>query len=202
MAKNINGVILAGGINSRLNNVIKANIEIGGVSVIHRILDCISDIFTDIIVITNTPDEFRMLRGVRFAGDTYLKTGPLGGIHSAVKNSSGDAVFVFAGDMPFIDKKIIMRMIDYFDRVNCDILIPKTGEDIEPLHAIYSTSVLDSLEKYLEENNNTAVREFIKTMNVEYLEITNEEISIYPFFNINSPADRIYADEIILKKNL
>ncbi len=51
--------------------------------------------------------------------------------------------------MPFLDKKIIADQIEEFNRNNYDILIPKVGKLIEPLHAIYRKSVLPNLERFL-----------------------------------------------------
>ena len=42
--------------------------------------------------------------------DEILGAGPLGGIHAAMKASSNDSIFVFAGDMPFLDKDIIIKL--------------------------------------------------------------------------------------------
>ena len=57
-------------------------------------------------------------------------------------STSADSIFVFAGDMPFLDKKIVTDQIEEFNRNNYDVLIPRVGELIEPLHAIYRKSVL------------------------------------------------------------
>jgi molybdopterin-guanine dinucleotide biosynthesis protein A len=40
-----------------------------------------------------------------------LKAGPLGGIHSALKASTKESLFVFTGDMPLLDKEMIVRQI-------------------------------------------------------------------------------------------
>ena len=108
-AKNISGVILAGGENKRFDGIIKSNIIIRGSSIISRIIDTISDIFEEIIIVTNTPEKFHPFNNCKIVADQFLKAGPLGGIHSAIKASSKESVFIFAGDMPFLDKKIIYK---------------------------------------------------------------------------------------------
>lgn len=199
MENKIAGVILAGGSNSRFNNNIKAKIEICGVPIIQRILDTISPIFSEIIIVTNTPDEFSDLKGVHFAGDIFLKTGPLGGIHAAIKASSGDAVFVFAGDMPLLDKKIIHKQIEEYNKNSCDILIPRIDNNIEPLHAIYSSSVFSILESYLSGKNNYAIREFITKMNVRYSELDSTEENKRAFSNVNTPEDKDRIEGILIR---
>jgi molybdopterin-guanine dinucleotide biosynthesis protein A len=53
MVHNISGVILAGGSNKRFTGMTKANIVIGGKTIISRIMEIIRDIFDEIIIVTN-----------------------------------------------------------------------------------------------------------------------------------------------------
>lgn len=199
MTNDIAGVILAGGSNSRFNNIIKAKIEICGVSIIQRILNIIQPVFSEIVIVTNTPDEFSDLSGVSFTSDTFLKTGPLGGIHAALKTTTSDAIFVFAGDMPLLDRKIIEKQLEDFKLSSCDILIPRINGDIEPLHAIYSSTVYQMLDTYLSGKKNYAIREFITQMNVSYSELDNNYENRIAFSNVNTPEDKILIEEILWK---
>jgi molybdopterin-guanine dinucleotide biosynthesis protein A len=81
MAHNISGVILAGGASKRFNDIIKTKIVIDGKTIISRIIETIDDIFDEIIIVTNTPDEFKEYANCRIIGDQFLNKGPLGGIH-------------------------------------------------------------------------------------------------------------------------
>ncbi len=197
MVNNIAGVILAGGNNSRFNNLIKSKIEISGITIIERILDTIRPIFSEIIIVTNTTDEFIHLSGVRFTGDSFQGTGPLGGIHAALKTNSSDAVFIFAGDMPLLDREIINLQIDCFRSNSCDIIIPRIKANIEPLHAIYNSSVYPMLETYLSGKNNFAIREFIQLMNAGYFELDSNDKNRRAFSNVNTPEDKERIETIL-----
>jgi molybdopterin-guanine dinucleotide biosynthesis protein A len=189
MGNNISGVILAGGANKRFGGVTKANVIINGLSIISRIISVIEDLFPEIIIVTNNPDEFNEFIQCKIVVDQYLKAGPLGGIHAAFKSSSEDAIFVFAGDMPFLDKKIISDQINDFKKGEQDVLIPKVGQFIEPLHAIYRKSIMNELERFLIERKSRAVRDFLDQVNVGYFKISDTEQNKKAFTNINSPAD-------------
>jgi len=189
MAIRVSGVILAGGAGKRFDGIIKSNLVVEGETIISRILSVINDIFEEKIIVTNNPEEFRGLDQCRVIGDHYQKAGPLGGIHAALKSTSADACFVLAGDMPFPDKKIIEEQILKFSRNEFDVLIPKTGKFIEPLHAIYRKSILDDLEKFLSVGKSRAVKDFLRDLNVGYLEIPETVAVRKAFTNINSPAD-------------
>jgi molybdenum cofactor guanylyltransferase len=189
MGNDISGVILAGGTNKRFGGITKANVIIGGDTIISRIISVLRDLFPEIIIVTNKPEEFRQFIQCKIVEDQYINAGPLGGIHAALKSASEDSIFVFAGDMPFPDKKIITDQINEFKKGEHDVLIPKIGQFIEPLHAIYRKKVLNDLEGFISERKSKAVRDFLNEVNVGYLEIPDTEQNKIAFTNINSPAD-------------
>jgi molybdopterin-guanine dinucleotide biosynthesis protein A len=188
MYKNISGVILAGGENKRFGGQPKAKTIIGGRTIISRIAETISDIFGEILIITNVPAEFKDFNRFRIISDLFQNAGPLGGLHAAMKTTSEDAVFVFAGDMPFLEKQLIINQISTFAKKKCDALVPQVNDLIEPLHSIYSITILNKLEKYLNESDNYAVSEFLKTINVKYMKLPDTDIMIRSFININHPS--------------
>lgn len=190
--KNISGVVLAGGANKRFNGSTKAKIVIDGKTIISRIIDSLTDIFDEIIIVTNTPEEYEEFKKHKIITDVFDKKGPLGGIHAALKASSKDAIFVFAGDMPFLNKGLIIKQIEYYRNHKYDILIPMINENIEPLHGIYDLSVNITLEEYLKADHNKAVREFFKLVKVGYIQFEDSEETRKAFTNINSPSDIVF----------
>jgi molybdopterin-guanine dinucleotide biosynthesis protein A len=84
MVHSISGIILAGGANRRFNGMTKSNIIIDGKTIISRITDTIRDIFDEIIIVTNTPEEFKEYNKYKIVSDQFLKVGPIGGIHAAL----------------------------------------------------------------------------------------------------------------------
>ena len=186
---NIAGVILAGGASKRFNGIIKAKIIIDGDTIISRIIDIMDELFGEIIIVTNSPCEFKEFNSCKIIGDTFLNKGPLGGIHSAIMNSSCDSLFFVAGDMPFLDREIIMKQIEYFNDNNFEVLIPRIDHLTEPLHGIYKKSLLRKLEEYLEVETDYSVSAFLKKTDVNYLQYEESEKTRRAFFNINLPSD-------------
>jgi molybdopterin-guanine dinucleotide biosynthesis protein A len=189
MFRNISGVILAGGESKRFNGFIKPMIVIDGKTIISRIMDAISDLFDEIIIVTNSPSHFKDFKKYRLINDQFLNVGPLGGIHAALKVSKNEAIFVFAGDMPTLDRGIIADQIDFYNANKCDIVIPAIIENIEPLHGIYKKTLSNLLEYFLNEKSEYSVREFLKNANVQYLQMGMSEKTKIAFTNINSPGD-------------
>ena len=199
---NISGVILAGGAGKRLNGIIKAKLVIHGKTVISMITDTLKDLFDEIIIVTNTPDEFKEYCMFKMFGDQYLNKGPLAGIHSAMTHSLCDTIFVVAGDMPLIEQDIIIRQIEFFYDNNFDVVIPRMNQFIEPLHGIYKKSLLRSLEQQLEGTNDNSIMSFLKKTNSGYLQFEESEKTKRAFLNINSSSDLIIVEKIAGLRNI
>lgn len=170
---------------------------IAGKPVISWILDAMEGLFDEILIVTNTPEEFKLLSNCRLVPDQFLKVGPIGGIHAALKAASSDAIFVFAGDMPLVNRDLIMRQIEYFKKNKCDVLVPLIGTEIEPLHAIYNYSITEVLEKQLMDETDYSVRKLFKQLNVKYLELEDSEATRNSFFNVNTQSDLSLAEKIL-----
>jgi len=198
MYKNISGVILAGGENKRFGGQPKSKSVIGGKTIISRIAGTIKDIFGEIIIVTNAPAEFKEFNRFRIISDLFQNTGPIGGLHAAMKTASNDAVFVFGGDMPFLQKQLIINQINIFAKEKCDALVPQVNDFTEPLHSIYSLTILNKLEEYLTESGNYALREFLKRIDVKYMKLPDSDLTKRSFININYPSDLTSLDKPFL----
>jgi len=181
--------ILAGGKNTRFSGKIKAKMIINGRPMIEKTIETLQAVFNDIIIITNIRDEFSSYKNIRIAGDIYHNLGPLGGVHSALKHSDKEAVFVVAGDMPELSAETIKYQVKKFEECKCEALIPDYKGYIEPLHAIYDRNILERLENFIKTTNDYSIREFLKLLNDKYLVIESIEGDKNPFININSPED-------------
>jgi molybdopterin-guanine dinucleotide biosynthesis protein A len=193
----ISGVILAGGVNSRFGGQTKSNMIVGGVSIISRMVNTLQEVFDEIIIVTNTPEEFSDYRKYRIVQDEFKKVGPLGGIHAAMSASSNPAIFVFAGDMPFITKELIINQIECYRKLHCDVLIPRVESYDEPLHAIYSLTTFIKLDNYLLTMKNYRIKDFLDKVDVEYFKLDETPAYRRVFTNINTPSDLSTANSFL-----
>lgn len=189
MSLKISGAIITGGENKRFGGLTKAKIVIGGKTIISAQLEILETLFDEIIIVTNTPDIYEDFNRYRIIGDLFRKAGPLGGLHAAMRISSGNAIFAFAGDMPFLNKNIIASQIEEFQAAKCDALVPSISENPEPLHSIYSNSVLRHLEDYLADSKGYSLRDFLKKIDTRYWKLEMSSAVLRSFTNINSPSD-------------
>jgi len=185
----VSAVILAGGANKRFNGKTKANIQISGVRIIARTIKVLHELFDDIIIVTNTPEEFKGYKHYTLVPDEIKKVGPLGGIHAAMKVAKNDAIFVFASDMPCISSEIVKKHIEFYNKRKCDAAIPRIKDFKEPLHAIYNKRILDNLNIFLKGANKYSIENFIKDLNVRYHNLEDLEEYHKAFMNINTPEE-------------
>jgi molybdopterin-guanine dinucleotide biosynthesis protein A len=52
------GVILSGGLSTRYDGSEKALLQVGGIRILDRIYDIYSELFEEIILVTNSPEKF------------------------------------------------------------------------------------------------------------------------------------------------
>jgi len=187
------GIILAGGKNSRMG-ANKALLTIGNSTFIQGTVHSLRQFCTEVIVVTNEPDRYQGL-GVKVTEDIIPNKGPLSGVHAGLTVSANFHNFVVACDMPFLDWTLGKYMVDKINGL--DVLIPRSGEYLQPLHAVYSKNCIRPIEKCLKQEKCITqdilkVIAFYPEVKVGYLDeedirgLANLE---QVFFNVNTPED-------------
>jgi molybdenum cofactor guanylyltransferase len=186
----ITGVILAGGKSKRMGTN-KALLKINDTTIIERSSALLKILFSRVIIITNTPDEYSFLN-LEMYGDIYLGRGPLAGIHSALFNSSTEKNFILSCDIPFISADVIKYISDY--KTKHPVTVVYADGFIQQLAGIYSRSVLPEAENILKEtagkNQKCKVLSLLDKTGAEILKAEN--IPSYKkdmFLNMNTVHD-------------
>ena len=199
--KNIAGVVLAGGKNSRYNGFDKSFLKKGKTTFIENTLCIFRELFTEIVIITNQPEAYGNFAEAVISEDLIKDIGPLGGIYTALKTSSNPAIFVVSCDMPYLHQSMIKLLIKEFESSQPDILIPRINGDIEPLHAFYSKTILPFIESNVAQNK-YSIRELFPLVNVKYLDLPSTPANQIYFTNVNSPDDfkKLMIDHSIVER--
>jgi len=183
-------VIQAGGESKRMG-VDKALLPFQDVTLIERVVKRVQKISDEILVTTNTPENYRFLNLPTFS-DIIPGKGALGGLLTALTVASHPLVCVVACDMAFVNADLLVAERDLIVSTNSDIVIPDTGKGLEPFHAIYRrTTCLPEIEISL---HNGLWRVDAWFERVKLLRFKREQIILYDpkmlcFFNINTPED-------------
>ncbi|CAN2042813.1 molybdenum cofactor guanylyltransferase [Candidatus Magnetomoraceae bacterium gMMP-15] len=194
------GIILAGGLNSRLGGKNKAMLSVGGRLIIDRIYKVMKSIFDDLILVTNDPLNY-LDRDFTIVSDIFNVRSSLTGIHAGLFYSSHPHSFVVACDTPFLQKDIITLLLNCLDQ-RFDVIIPETDWGLEPLCAIYSKRCLKPIKRKLDQGDFT-IRNVFKDMRIKKIQenfLRSHDPELLSFFNINTPEKLEEAEKIWEKK--
>ncbi len=191
-------VILAGGKSSRLGND-KVLETVGSKSLLQRVISGVSLLSNDIIIVTASEQAFPELVDypeLRIVSDIFPGKGPLGGIYTGLVTSTSFYNLVVAIDMPFLNRDFLRYMIRLAARF--DLVVPRVGNLVEPLHAVYTRKCLAPIEGMIAQGR-LRVNLLLSLVNTRYVEA--EEFERYDpehlsFFNVNTEDDLKKAREL------
>lgn len=177
----------------------KASETIGDRSLLERVVSRLASFDSDILIVSASERTFPQLNGyprLRTVADIYLNKGPLGGVYAGLKASDSFYNFVVACDMPFLNQALLRYMMQI--SAGFDLVVPRLGELVEPLHAVYSRACLAPIESLLRQGD-LILRRLFALVEVRYVEA--EEIDRFDpqhlsFFNVNNEADMERAKKL------
>jgi molybdopterin-guanine dinucleotide biosynthesis protein A len=187
------GVILAGGASSRMGSN-KALLPYRGGRFIEAICRQLAELFPEVIVVTNMPEQYRFLP-CRKVPDLFPNIGPLAGIHSGLCHSATPYIFAVACDMPNLNAELIRRLAAGAKGV--DVVIPESGKGLEPMHAFYGQGCRAAMEEALVAGDRKIVSFFerVTVRTVSHGEVAAVDPDFASFRNINTPDDYYHFRE-------
>lgn len=201
---NIVGVILSGGLNRRMGTT-KALLKIDNKTLIEILYERINSIFDEIVISTNSPEEYDFLNLEKII-DVYPNLGPLSGIHSSLSKINADKIFILSCDTPFITASLIKHLL----KIETDelIVVPKAEGIVHHSIGIYSKKLLPIAEQVLSANYVAkkiyeekksfifSMKNFIERVGAEIVDVEKEKFYFSDlFFNMNTPEDFEYVKE-------
>lgn len=191
------GVILAGG-QSRRMGTDKALLDLQGKPIIQWAVDAISRVCDPVLIVTNSPSQYSFL-GLEMVGDLFPGLGAMAGIHAGLFFSKGERAFVAACDMPLLCPELIEHMAELPGR--WDVVVPKVGGFLEPLHALYSKRCLGFLENLLL----SGARRILDLYSLVRVRVFQEEEmrrldpDLRSIMNVNTPEDLALLRSLVIQ---
>ncbi len=178
------GIVLAGG-ESRRMGVDKAHLLINGVPMVERVIRALRSVCGHVIVVSNTPEAYSRY-DVEVTRDAFNSRGSLVGIYSGLLRSREDQNLIVACDMPCLNTGLLHYMAEIAG--DYDVVLPKVGSFIEPLHAVYRRGLTAVIEDHLRRDHRR-IRDIFGGLRMRY--VTEEEISRFDpaqrsFINLNT----------------
>ena len=189
----ITGIVLAGGLSSRMGHD-KARVSlIQGESVdfLSRAITMLSACCERVIIAGREHPEHE------YCLDTVPGLGPVGGIATALAMSD-NACLVLSCDLPFMEAEVLERLITHRAQRLEDTLSTlyrqKDTGHVEALVAIYEREALPFFQASVQ-NSHLKISQVVPPSRQHFLDYNAEEA--LPFFNINYPADLLVARKIM-----
>lgn len=185
-------IVLAGGGGTRLGKD-KLLEEVGGRPLLQRAIDRLDRVSETILVVTAPRQPHPAVRAaharIAFASDIHPGMGVIGGIYTGLSLSGALHSLVVAADMPFLNPGLLTYLTGA--AAGFDVVMPRIGGLIHPLHAVYSRDCRPAIREEMEKGGRQ-VRAILDRVRVRYVEETEID-AVDPrhlsFFNVNTPAD-------------
>jgi len=192
-------IVLAGGKSLRLGYD-KVLETVGNRSLLQLVVSGVASLGSEVIIVATSkqivPQSIDYSR-LKVVTDIYPGKGPLGGIYTGLTTSTSFYNLVVASDMPFLNQPLLRYMIQL--AANFDLVVPRVGNLVEPLQAVYAKSCLVPIERMIKQDKLSVSQLFrlVKTRYVETEEIERFDPKHLSFFNVNTKADLKRARELV-----
>lgn len=182
----ITGIILAGGLSSRMGED-KSTMLFRGKPLILYSIEALSPLCEKVIISSNL--SLYGFTGCEVWPDELPVQAPINGVYSCLKRSGTDWNIVLTCDMPFAGSPLFAYLLEHDQ--DADAVIPVHDHGLmEPLCGLYHRSALDILEARVI-NEQFSIIKLLQSIRCRFVNI-GPDLEFYHknmFSNLNSPAD-------------
>jgi molybdopterin-guanine dinucleotide biosynthesis protein A len=198
------GLVLAGGLARRMGGGDKALIEIGGRTILERVLETIAP-QCDGIILNANGDPARFARfGLPIVPDDIPDfAGPLAGIlagldWAAIHRPEIAWMVSVPGDCPFLPTDLVARLHAARDAADTPLACAKSGDWRHPVAGLWPVALRADLRRALVDEDLHKIEVWTVRHGIALAEWPDRPVD--PFFNVNTPDDRERAHDIALQK--
>ncbi|MFK5913530.1 MAG: molybdenum cofactor guanylyltransferase MobA [Woeseiaceae bacterium] len=192
--QNISAIILAGGQGSRLNGADKGFVLLAQQPLIQHVIQRIEPQVSEVLISANRNIErYKELNFDVLEDATKDFSGPLAGILQALLVCKNEWLLVVPADSPFIARDMATRLMENNQQVK--IVIPDSGEHLQPTFSLIHKSLAPSLEHFLQQGE----RKARVWMQQQAHKIVGFSDSTDAFININTEEDLKNAEQHLQK---
>jgi molybdopterin-guanine dinucleotide biosynthesis protein A len=188
-------LVLAGGLARRMGGGDKARIEIGGATILDRVLATLSGQCTDIIINANGDPARFADTGCEVVPDNVSgHPGPLAGILAgldwlAAANNGVEWIVSAPGDCPFLPDDLVERLHQARRKMGAGVPLAcaRSGEWRHPVVGLWPLALRADLRKALVDEDLRKIEIWTARHGCAIADWPDQPID--PFFNVNTPED-------------
>jgi molybdopterin-guanine dinucleotide biosynthesis protein A len=193
------GIILAGGLASRMGGGDKGLRAINGKTILARVVERIGPQVERLAINANgDPERFIDFELPVLADDLPDRPGPLAGVLAAMDHAAEftpcQRVLSVAADCPFLPKDLTPRLLALMKLHDARVSVAHSGGFAQPTIALWDVSLRHDLRHALTEEGLRKIDAFTARYPMTHVDwpITPYD----PFFNANAPGDLTLAEDI------
>jgi molybdopterin-guanine dinucleotide biosynthesis protein A len=197
-------LIFAGGRATRLAGVNKALLDVGGASIVSRILVALGPLVDERVLLTNDA-ALADQADVRLIFDPSPHAGVLSALAAGLDAADGDLCLAVACDMPFVSRALFEYLLEIHQHSEVDVVIPRTAGFLEPMHAVYRRQpTLQAIHAALARGEQRMVSYLsaVRVREIDEAEWRTRDPQGMAFFNVNTPEDLAEARRIAAESSL
>jgi molybdopterin-guanine dinucleotide biosynthesis protein A len=188
---NRTALIFGGGRATRLGGVNKALLDVGGQRIVDRILNAVRALVDETVLLTNDA-ALEAISSLKLVYDATPHAGVLPALASGLAAAAGDVCIAVACDMPFVSTRLFEHLLDLQQRTDSDVVIPRTREYLEPMHAVYRRAPVERAIQQALARGDQRMISYLKDVRVQ--EVAEADWQRFDpggraFFNVNTPED-------------
>ena len=183
--KGITGLVLAGGMGRRMGSVDKGLVEFRGKPMVAHVIDRLSPQVDCLLINANRSLAEYGAFGLSVISDEVSGfAGPLAGLHAGLNHCATPFIVTSPCDSPFLPVDLVARLYEALQENIAELAVAKTGDQAQPVFALYSATLLPSLTQFLE-SGGRKIDAWYSTHRVVEVPFTDESA----FANINTIAE-------------
>jgi molybdopterin-guanine dinucleotide biosynthesis protein A len=196
------GVILAGGLARRMSGGDKALLELGGATLLERVVERLAP-QCDALILNANGDPARFAAyGLTVSADSIPDfAGPLAGILAGMDWAAANRpdlgwIVTASVDTPFLPPELVERLHEVRTAASADLACARSGERNHNVDALWPVRLRDDLRAALIEGTRRVDR-WTARFSLATAEWPTEPVD--PFFNVNTPEDFAAAERILAR---
>ncbi len=197
------GLVLAGGLARRMGGGDKARIEIGGVTILDRVLATLSGQCQGMVLNANGDPKRFADTGLDVVADSVPDfAGPLAGIlagldYLAAQDNGIEWLLSVPGDCPFLPDDLVERLHGARRKMGTGVPLAcaRSGDWRHPVVGLWPLALREDLRKALVVEGLHKIEIWTARHGIAIADWPDQPVD--PFFNVNTPEDAAKAEEIV-----
>jgi molybdenum cofactor guanylyltransferase len=193
-------VIFAGGRATRLGGLRKAQLRVGGSTILERVLGALGPLVDERLALVDHPDLPKPVPGLQLVVDERPYEGPLPALAQGLEVARGDVCLLVASDMPFVSREAFAYLLRIHFEEQADVVVPYIDDHLEPMHSVVERRALATALDQARASGERRLFRVLQSLDprlVDAAELRQVDPDLRTLFNVNTPEDLAAAERLI-----